>query len=45
MSRSLLIVLAVVVVLIGGLFLLAGRSSERPQVRVEKVVTLDNLQK
>ncbi|KAI9878729.1 MAG: monovalent cation:H+ antiporter, CPA1 (nhx1) [Watsoniomyces obsoletus] len=33
----------VVVVLIGGLFLLAGRATEQPQTRVEKVVALGNL--
>lgn len=44
MSR-LLIVFAVVVLLIGaGMFMLAGRNSERPQTRVEKVVPLASLQ-
>lgn len=45
MSR-LLIAFAVVILLIGGgLVALAGRNSERPQARVEKVVPLASLQK
>ena len=44
MSRPLIALLLVVVVVFGGLFLLAGRSSERSQTRVEKVVPLANLQ-
>lgn len=43
MSRSLLALILVVVVLVGGLFLLAGRSHEKPQTHVEKVVPLANL--
>jgi len=45
MSRSLLALIVVLVVLVGGLFLLAGRSSEKEPVRMEKVVPLDNLAK
>lgn len=45
MSRSLVILIAVIVVLIGGLFVLAGRDSTKPPVRVEKAVALENLQK
>lgn len=43
MSRFVLSVIVVLVVVVGGLFLLAGRSSERPQTHVEKAVALANL--
>jgi hypothetical protein len=43
MSRLLLSVAVIVIVVVGGLFLLAGRATERPQTRVEKAVTLANL--
>jgi len=43
MSRLLLSVAVIVIVLVGGLVLLAGRANERPQTRVEKAVTLANL--
>ncbi len=43
MSRLLLSVAVIVIVLVGGLVLLAGRATERPQTRVEKAVTLANL--
>ncbi|MDR6853597.1 hypothetical protein J2Y54_003117 [Sphingomonas sp. BE123] len=43
MSRSLIIVVIVAILLIGGLFFLAGRDTEKQPVRVEKVVPLDNL--
>ncbi|MEH3160205.1 MAG: hypothetical protein PGN08_15570 [Sphingomonas taxi] len=43
MSRFLLSVIVLLVVVVGGLFLLAGRASERPQTHVEKAVTLANL--
>ncbi|MDH7971228.1 hypothetical protein QH494_03460 [Sphingomonas sp. AR_OL41] len=43
MSRSLIILIAVVVVLVAGLFVLAGRSHEKPLTHVEKVVPLANL--
>ncbi|MEG3166417.1 hypothetical protein U1701_17695 [Sphingomonas sp. PB2P19] len=43
MSRLLLSVIVILVVVVGGLFLLAGRATERPQTRVEKAVTLANL--
>jgi hypothetical protein len=43
MSRSLLVLIIVVVVLVAGLFVLAGRSHEKPQTHVEKVVPLANL--
>lgn len=45
MSRLVIILVAVVAVLVGGLFLLAGRSGEKPQARVEKVVPLASLSK
>ena len=43
MSRPVLLLIAVLVILVGGLFLLAGRATERPQVPVEKNVSLANL--
>lgn len=43
MSRSLIIAVAVVVVLVGGLFFLAGRDTAKEPVRVEKVLPLENL--
>ncbi len=43
MSRLLLSVAVIVIVVVGGLVLLAGRATERPQTRVEKAVTLANL--
>lgn len=43
MSRFVLSVIVVLVVIVGGLFLLAGRASERPQTHVEKAVTLAKL--
>ncbi len=44
MSRLVVVLVAVLVVVVGGLFLLAGRAHERPPVRVEKAVNLANLQ-
>ena len=44
MSRSLIIVVAALVIVVGGLFVLAGRAKERPLTHVEKVVPLANLQ-
>ncbi|MDB5697011.1 MAG: hypothetical protein JWN21_2554 [Sphingomonas bacterium] len=43
MSRLLVIVVAALVVLIGALFLLAGRATERPLTPVEQAVSLENL--
>ena len=43
MSRPLVILVLVLVVVVGGLFFLAGRDGERQQTRVEKAVSLDNL--
>lgn len=43
MSRSLVILLVVLVVLIGGMFLLAGQATEQQPVQVEKAVALENL--
>lgn len=43
MSRSLLVLIVVAVVLVAGLFVLSGRSQEKPQTHVEKVVPLANL--
>ena len=44
MSRSLLVLIVVIVLVVGGLFLLAGRSGEKPMAHVEKAVPLANLQ-
>ena len=43
MSRSLLLLIVALVVVIGGLFLLAGRATQRPTTRVEQQVDLANL--
>jgi len=43
MSRFLVVILAILVVLIGGIVFLSTRSSEKEPVRMEKVVPLDNL--
>lgn len=43
MSRLLVIVAAILVVLVGGAILLAGRASEQPRTHVEKAVNLANL--
>ena len=43
MSRPLLLLAVALIVVVGGLFLLAGRATERPQTRVEKQVDLANL--
>jgi hypothetical protein len=44
MSRSLVIFLLVVVVVVGGMFWLAGRDTAQPQHQIEKTVPLANLQ-
>ncbi|WP_375392666.1 hypothetical protein [uncultured Sphingomonas sp.] len=43
MSRPLLILVALLVVIVGGMAVLAGRATERPQTHVEKAVDLANL--
>ncbi len=43
MSRSLIALIVVLVLLVGGLFFLAGRETSKEPVRMEKVVPLDNL--
>ena len=43
MSRSVVLLLVILAILVGGLFLLAGRATERPTVPVEKSVSLENL--
>lgn len=43
MFRPLALLIVLLVVLVGGLFLLAGRATERPQTRVEKQVDLAKL--
>lgn len=43
MSRSLVTLFLIIVVVVAGLFWLAGRDAETAQTRVEKVVPLENL--
>lgn len=43
MSRSLLALIVVLVLLVGGLVFLSTRGAEKEPVRMEKVVPLDNL--
>ena len=43
MSRSVVLLIAILVALVAALFLLAGRATERPQTQVEKSVSLENL--
>lgn len=43
MSRSLIALIVVIVLLVGGLFFLASRGTHKEPVRMEKVVPLDNL--
>jgi len=43
MSRLIVALIVILVVLVGGLFFLAGRESNKEPVRMEKVVPLDNL--
>ncbi|WP_267380570.1 MULTISPECIES: hypothetical protein [unclassified Sphingomonas] len=44
MSRLVLTIAVLAVIVIGGMVLLAGRTTERPQTHVEKAVALANLQ-
>jgi preprotein translocase subunit YajC len=44
MSRMLVVLIVVLVVLVGGMFFLSGRAHEAQQTRVEKAVSLANLQ-
>ena len=43
MPRWVLVLVVVLVVLLGGLFVLAGMDTEKAPTRIEKVVPLDNL--
>ena len=43
MSRPLVILIVLLVVIAGGLFVLAGRDTAQAPVRVEKAVSLENL--
>ena len=43
MPRSLIVLIVVLVLLVAGLFFLAGRDSAQEPVRIEKAVPLDNL--
>ena len=44
MSRSIVLAIVILVALIAGLFVLAGRDSTKAPTRVEKAVALENLQ-
>lgn len=44
MSRFLLILIALIVLIAGGLVFLSTQAKERPTAKVEQVVTLANLQ-
>ena len=43
MSRPLVILVVLLVVVVGGLFVLAGRDTTKAPTRVEKAVALENL--
>jgi hypothetical protein len=43
MSRSIVALLVVIVLLVGGIIFLSTRSTEKEPVRMEEVVPLDNL--
>ncbi|CAN5745542.1 hypothetical protein BH11PSE6_BH11PSE6_04730 [soil metagenome] len=43
MSRPVIALIIILIIVVGGLFVLAGRSNEKPLTRVEKVVPLANL--
>lgn len=43
MSRPLVILVVVLVIVVGGLFVLAGRDTAKAPTRVEKAVALENL--
>ena len=45
MSRSLVILLLILILVVGGLFALAGMDTEKPPVRVEKVIPNEKLAK
>ncbi len=45
MSRSLVVLIVVIVAVVGLLFFLAGRDTAKQQTRVEKVVPIENLSK
>ena len=44
MSRLVVTLLVVILLVVGGLFLLGSRATERPMTTVEKQVSLANLQ-
>lgn len=44
MSRPVVTLLLIVLLVVGGLYLLGSRATERPQTTVEKQVSLANLQ-
>ncbi|NIJ24993.1 hypothetical protein [Sphingomonas japonica] len=43
MSRSIVILIVVLVAIVGGMFLLSQQATEQPAVPVEKAVALENL--
>ena len=44
MSRMMMVLIVAVLVLVGGMFLLSTRAHEKQPTRVEKAVSLGNLQ-
>ncbi|WP_440979869.1 hypothetical protein ACQHGV_06525 [Sphingomonas pseudosanguinis] len=44
MSRTVVSLIILLVIIVGGLFFLSSRASERPMTQVEKAVALGNLQ-
>lgn len=45
MSRMLVIFAVLLVLLVGGMFVLAGQAKEKPQTRIEKVIPVETLTK
>lgn len=43
MPRSIVILIVLIALVVGGMFFLAGRAKEKPQTRVEKVVPVETL--
>lgn len=43
MSRSVVLFILLLLILVAGAFWLSGRATERPQTQVEKSVSLENL--
>lgn len=45
MSRLLVIFAVLLVVIVGGMFVLAGQAKEKPQTRIEKAIPVETLTK